>query len=67
VHPTQNTQQSPNVNPFMAQKQTPSTHDSGKQSQGTPNKFKSPGSLVKDLTKAMEDASMHTPPKNELD
>ena len=36
------------------------------QASGTPKKFQSPGSAIKDLTKQLEDHSMKSPPKEEL-
>ena len=55
------------VNPFIIPPQTPKT-DATSQGNGTPRKFKSPNSMMKDLTQQMMsmDASMKSPAKDDL-
>ena len=65
ITPQGNKQQQATVTPFTYQPpQTPRTDVS--QASGTPKKFQSPGSAIRDLTKQLEDHSMKTPPKEEL-
>ena len=54
----------PQVNPFIIPQPTPRTEMSNKNNV-TPQKFKSPGSTIRDLTQSFDsmNASMTSPPK----